>query len=136
VALGDVRAGAVVRRLLPASAGTGMQVSGLALHRAGDLWITYSRLPRAGDPAVGVSRRHTPADHYHPGRHQRCQDDVLAELAGASVPGAESAADRARTGLVCTWRGTRRPGRSTSSRPRLGLTASHGYRCWSSSSLL
>jgi hypothetical protein len=46
VALGDTRTGAVIRRLLPATTSDGMQVSGLALDRAGDLWITYSKGPR------------------------------------------------------------------------------------------
>jgi hypothetical protein len=60
VALGDVRTGAVVRRLLPASASSGMQVSGLALDRAGDLWITYSEGPAYGaDVAGGDPRPYT-----------------------------------------------------------------------------
>lgn len=57
VALGDVRTGAVVRRLLPASAGSGMQVSGLALDRAGNLWITYGKGPAYGDDAAGGDPR-------------------------------------------------------------------------------
>jgi hypothetical protein len=57
VALGDVRTGAVVRRLLPASAGGGMQVSGLALDRAGDLWVTYSKGPAYGGDVAGGDPR-------------------------------------------------------------------------------
>jgi hypothetical protein len=53
VALGEVRTGAVVRRLLPASASGGMQVAGLALNRAGDLWITYSKGPAYGGHVAG-----------------------------------------------------------------------------------
>jgi hypothetical protein len=71
VALGDVRTGAVVRRLLPASPGSGMQVSGLALDRAGDLWITYSKGPAyGGHVAGGDPRPHTCAneiDEVHTG---------------------------------------------------------------------
>jgi hypothetical protein len=60
VALSDVRTGAVVRRLLPATTSTGMSVSGLALDRAGDLWITYSKGPDyAGDTASGDPQPHT-----------------------------------------------------------------------------
>ena len=57
VALGDVRTGAVVRRLLPASVSSGMQVSGLALDRAGDLWITYSKGPAYGSDVAGGDPR-------------------------------------------------------------------------------
>jgi hypothetical protein len=57
VALGDVRTGAVVRRLLPASADSGMQVSGLALDRPGDLWITYSKGPAYGGGVAGGDPR-------------------------------------------------------------------------------
>ena len=57
VALGDVRTGAVVRRLLPASPGGGNQVSGLALDRAGDLWITYSKGPAYGGHVAGGDPR-------------------------------------------------------------------------------
>jgi hypothetical protein len=53
VALSDARTGTVLRRLLPATTGTGMQVSGLALDRVGDLWITYSKGPISGGQVAG-----------------------------------------------------------------------------------
>jgi hypothetical protein len=55
VAVSDSTTGAIVRRLLPASR-DGMRVTGLALDRSGNLWITYSRGPvyrgdtEGGDP--------------------------------------------------------------------------------------
>jgi hypothetical protein len=52
IALSDVSTGALVRDLLPATAANGMQVTGLALDRAGDLWITYSKGPSIAGPAV------------------------------------------------------------------------------------
>jgi hypothetical protein len=59
ITLSDAATGAVVRRLLPATASGGMQVTGLALDRGGDLWITYSKGPdyqgdvSNGDPRPG-----------------------------------------------------------------------------------
>jgi hypothetical protein len=54
VALSSARTGAIIRRLLPASYSDGTQVAGLALDRAGNLWITYSRGPAyGGDTASG-----------------------------------------------------------------------------------
>jgi hypothetical protein len=102
VALGDVRTGAVVRRLLPASAGGGMQVSGLALDRAGDLWIIYSKGPAyGGDVAGGDPRPYTCAneiDEVHAGTGRvtvflRTGDNVL-------ISGARPSPDGTR--LVCT----------------------------------
>ena len=56
VAVSDFSTGAIVRRLLPASR-DGMRVTGLALDRSGDLWITYSRGPVSrGDTAGGDPR--------------------------------------------------------------------------------
>jgi hypothetical protein len=96
VALGDVRTGAVIRRLLPASAGDGMQVSGLALDRAGDLWITYSKGPAfGGDVAGGDPRPDTCAgqiDEVHAGSGRvtvlvRTGDNVLIGGARPSPDG-------------------------------------------------
>ena len=96
VALGDVRTGAVVRRLLPASASSGMQVSGLALDRAGDLWITYSKGPAyGGDVAGGDPRPDTRAneiDEVHAGTGRvtvflRTGDNVLISGARPSPDG-------------------------------------------------
>lgn len=96
VALGDVRTGAVVRRLLPASASSGMQVSGLALDRAGDLWITYSKGPAyGGDVAGGDPRPDTCAneiDEVHAGTGRvtvflRTGDNVLISGARPSPDG-------------------------------------------------
>jgi hypothetical protein len=57
IALSDVSTGALVRDLLPATAANGMQVTGLALDRAGNLWITYSKGPvYRGDTAGGDPR--------------------------------------------------------------------------------
>jgi hypothetical protein len=52
VALSDMSTGALVRDLLPATAANGMQVTGLALDHADDLWITYSKGPSIGGPAI------------------------------------------------------------------------------------
>jgi hypothetical protein len=96
VALGDVRTGAVVRRLLPASASGGMQVSGLALDRAGDLWITYSKGPAyGGDVAGGDPRPDTcgnEIDEVHAGTGRvtvflRTGDNVLISGARLSPDG-------------------------------------------------
>ena len=66
MALGEVGTGAVVRRLLPASASGGMQVVGLALDRADDLWITYSKGPAyGGDVAGDDPRPYTCANEIH-----------------------------------------------------------------------
>ena len=95
VALGDVRTGVVVRRLLPASA-DGMQVSGLALDRAGDLWVTYSKGPAyGGDVAGGDPRPDTCAneiDEVHAGTGRvtvflRTGDNVLLSGARPSPDG-------------------------------------------------
>ena len=96
VALGDVRTGAVVRRLLPASDSSGMQVSGLALDRARDLWITYSKGPAyGGDVAGGDPRPDTCAneiDEVHAGTGRvtvflRTGDNVLISGARPSPDG-------------------------------------------------
>lgn len=63
VALNDVRTGAIIRRLLPATTGSGLAVTGLALDRSGDLWITYSKGPAyGGDVASGDPHAHTCAN--------------------------------------------------------------------------
>ena len=54
VALSDLSTGALVRDVLPASTASGLQVTGLALDHKGDLWITYSKGPSIGGPAVSA----------------------------------------------------------------------------------
>jgi hypothetical protein len=62
VALSNSRTGAMIRRLLPGSR-DGMQVAGLALDRAGNLWVTYSRGPVSrGDLAGGDPKPHSCAN--------------------------------------------------------------------------
>jgi hypothetical protein len=62
VAVSNSRTGAIIRRLLPGSR-DGMQVVGLALDRAGNLWVTYSRGPvDGGDVLGGDPRSHSCAN--------------------------------------------------------------------------
>jgi len=91
VALNNVRNGALVRRLLPATTGSGLAVTGLALDRSGNLWITYSKGPAyGGDVAGGDPRPDTCANeidvvHAGTGRvtvFQRTGDNVL--ISGAT----------------------------------------------------
>jgi hypothetical protein len=56
VAVGDLKTGAIIRRLLP-DGSHGMQVAGLALDRSGNLWITYSRGPVASSGTAGGDPR-------------------------------------------------------------------------------
>jgi len=56
VAVSDPRTGAIIRRLLP-DGSRGMAVTGLALDRSGNLWITYSRGPLSGGGTAGGDPR-------------------------------------------------------------------------------
>ena len=96
VALNDVRTGAVIRRLLPATTPAGLAVAGLALDRAGDLWITYSKGPAfGGHVAGGDPHPHTCANeidvvHAGTGRvtvYLRTGDNVLISGATPSPDG-------------------------------------------------
>jgi hypothetical protein len=74
ITLSDTATGALVRRLLPATTSDGMQVTGLALDRAGDLWITYSKGPdyqsnvAGGDPRPGSCANQVDVVHAGTGR--------------------------------------------------------------------
>ena len=101
IALSDVSAGALVRDVLPATAANGMQVTGLALDHAGDLWITYSKGPSYAGPAISsgpaIPRPHTCAnqvDVVHTGTGRvtvalRTGDNVLIWGAQPSPDGRE-----------------------------------------------
>ena len=56
VAVSNSTTGAIIRRLLPASR-DGMRVTGLALDRPGNLWITYSRGPVSRGDTLGGDPR-------------------------------------------------------------------------------
>jgi hypothetical protein len=56
VAVSDTRTGAITRRLLP-DGSHGLQVTGLAQDRSGNLWITYSRGPASNGHTLGGDPR-------------------------------------------------------------------------------
>lgn len=56
VAVSDTRTGAIIRRLLP-DGSHGLQVTGLARDRSGNLWITYSRGPYSRGGGAGGDPR-------------------------------------------------------------------------------
>jgi hypothetical protein len=96
VALSSARTGAIIRRLLPASYRDGMQVAGLALGHAGNLWITYSAGPvYGGDVAGGDPHPHTCANeidvvHASTGKvtvFLRTGNNVLIDSAAPSPDG-------------------------------------------------
>jgi hypothetical protein len=98
VTLSDTAAGALVRRLLPATASDGMHVTGLALDRTGDLWITYSKGPdyqgdvAGGDPRPGSCANQVDVVHAGTGRVTialRTGDNVLIWGAQPSPDGRE-----------------------------------------------
>lgn len=98
VTVNNVRTGAVVRKLLPATASNGMQVTGLALDRAGNLWITYSEGPASlGNsvepaPKPGTCSNQIDVVHAGTGRvtvFQRTGDNVLISDAQPSPDGTE-----------------------------------------------
>jgi hypothetical protein len=74
VALSDVPTGKLVRDLLPAVTASGMQVTGLAVDHAGDVWITYSKGPAyqndtsGGDPKPGSCANQVDVVHAGTGR--------------------------------------------------------------------
>lgn len=96
IALSDAGTGAIVRPVLPDTSPAGLQVSGLALDRAGDLWITYSKGPDyGGHVANGDPHPHTCAneiDVVHAGTGRvtvflRTGDNVLIRGAAPSPDG-------------------------------------------------
>jgi hypothetical protein len=96
IAVSDTTTGALVRDLLPATAADGMQVTGLALDRSGNLWITYSKGPyyqsnvSNGDPRPGSCANQIDVVHAGSGRVTvalRTGDNVLISDAQPSPDG-------------------------------------------------
>jgi hypothetical protein len=96
VALSNARTGAIIRRLLPASHSDGTQVAGLALDRAGNLWITCSRGPAydgdtaGGDPTPDSCGNQVDIVHASTGKVSvflRTGDNVLLSKATPSPDG-------------------------------------------------
>jgi hypothetical protein len=96
VAVSDMATGAVVRDLLPATTADGMQVTGLALDHAGNLWITYSSGPfyrtnvANGDPRPDSCANQVDVVHAGSGRVTvalRTDDNVLISDAEPSPDG-------------------------------------------------
>lgn len=95
VAVSDTRTGATIRRLLP-DGSHGLQVTGLARDRSGDLWITYSRGPYSrggvagGDPRPDSCGNMIAILHAATGRittFLRTGDNVLISGAAPSPDG-------------------------------------------------
>jgi hypothetical protein len=95
VAVSNSTTGAIIRRLLPASR-DGMRVTGLALDRTGNLWITYSRGPvsrgdtEGGDPRPDSCGNMITILHAGTGRvttFLRTGDSVLISGAAPSPDG-------------------------------------------------